>query len=64
MEIVLPVQFVKKSQRAQQLDDDLMPVNNVFVVGSVILISNVTLMMLKFYRLIRHFQFTIMQMHS
>ena len=30
MEIVLPVQFVKKSQKAQQLDDDLMPVNNFF----------------------------------
>ena len=30
MEIVLPVQFVKKSQIAQQLDDDLMPVNNFF----------------------------------
>ena len=30
MEIVLPVQFVKKSQKAQQLDNDLMPVNNFF----------------------------------
>ena len=30
MEIVLPVQFVKKSQKAQRLDDDLMPVNNFF----------------------------------
>ena len=30
MEIVLPVQFVKKSQKTQQLDDDLMPVNNFF----------------------------------
>ena len=30
MEIVLPVQFVKKSQKALQLDDDLMPVNNFF----------------------------------
>ena len=30
MEIVLPVQFVKKSQKAEQLDDDLMPVNNFF----------------------------------
>ena len=30
MEIVLPVQFAKKSQKAQQLDDDLMPVNNFF----------------------------------
>ena len=30
MEIVLPIQFVKKSQKAQQLDDDLMPVNNFF----------------------------------
>ena len=28
MEIVLPAQFVKKSQKAQQLDNDLMPVNN------------------------------------
>ena len=30
MEIVLPVWFVKKSNKAQQLDDDLMPVNNFF----------------------------------
>ena len=30
MEIVLPVQFVKKSQKAQQLDNDLMHVNNFF----------------------------------
>ena len=30
MEIVLPIQFVKKSNKAQQLDNDLMPVNNFF----------------------------------
>ena len=30
MEIVLPVWFVKKSNKAAQLDDDLMPVNNFF----------------------------------
>ena len=30
MAIVLPVQFVKKSQKAQQVDNDLMPVNNFF----------------------------------
>ena len=30
MEIVLPIQFVKKSQKAQHLDDDLMPVNKFF----------------------------------
>ena len=30
MEIVLPVQFVKKSTKTAELDDDLMPVNNFF----------------------------------
>ena len=30
MEIVLPVWFVKKSNKAVQLDNDLMPVNNLF----------------------------------
>ena len=30
MEIVLPVWFVKKSNKTAQLDDDLMPVNNFF----------------------------------
>ena len=64
MEIVLPVQFVKKSQKAQQLDNELMPVNNFFVDGLLILILNDTLMMLKFYQLIKHFLFTIMQIHN
>ena len=30
MGIVLPVQFVKKSAKTTKLDDDLMPVNNLF----------------------------------
>ena len=30
MKIILPVWFVKKSNKTVQLDDDLMPVNNVF----------------------------------
>ena len=64
MEIVLPVHFVKKSQKAKQVDNDLMPVNNFFVVGSLTLISNVILTILESYQLIRHFQFMITQMRS
>ena len=58
MEIVLPVWFVKKSNKTAQLDAKLALVKNFFC-RLVKLISNVTLTMSKFYQLIRLFQFTI-----